>query len=485
MRTLFQPISILYFVFAVCVEVLPLWAQEAHAVWDAFPKASYHELRSGDRRIGKTTSRFQKKDQLLHFEEQSVMRITLFKTQQELSTQLKAVTSTDLQLQEFEYEMKSKDSQLQIRGRRQGNQLRIEKIQAGQSQIKDLFIQEPLLLSPMIRAYVVSQGLPSEGSRTFEAQLLEPSALTNIPMTIEVQPRKGSRTYDLRIEYLTHELKSQMDRTGRLLEERTEIAGMPVIAKPVSAEQYAQLQLKSTEMDLVEQARVRFPRLPNARELSTLTVEISGINLQNFQLNRHRQSLKGNQLTITKEKPPFQSAPAQSLVGRNDLQNYLKAEISIPVFDPKIQRKALELVGEESDLYQRALKIHQFVNSHLKKDPYVSLPDALEALEKGQGDCNEHATLFTALARAAGVPTRIVVGLVYSDSFYGGGQTGFYYHAWVEVFTGHEWVSMDPTWNQAPVDVTHIAFVEGGTDQQIQIASLMGRIELKRAENVR
>jgi len=104
------------------------------------------------------------------------------------------------------------------------------------------------------------------------------------------------------------------------------------------------------------------------------------------------------------------------------------------------------------------------------------LPDALEALETGEGDCNEHSVLYTALARAAGVPARIVVGLVYAND--GSGHAGFYYHAWVEVYTGNEWIAIDPTWDQVPADATHIAFVEGGVDEQIQIAALMGKIKL-------
>ena len=68
------------------------------------------------------------------------------------------------------------------------------------------------------------------------------------------------------------------------------------------------------------------------------------------------------------------------------------------------------------------------------------------------------------------------MGLVYGDQFYG--EPGFYYHAWVEVYTGKEWVAIDPTWNQIPADATHIAFVEGGLDQQVQVTALMGKIRL-------
>lgn len=447
---------------------------------DKFPREAYHQLKSNAQTIGKTASQLEKSGDLYRMGEESLMMITLFKKEQSLRTTMSVSSDTEFRIQEFRYGMSSGDSSIEITGQRQGNKLRLEKTQAGKKQIKDIFIEEPLLLSPMIRPYVVSKLLPLKASKVYQAQLLEPSALVVIPMTLTIEPQAGTQNYKLQIEYLTHKLSSTISSNGALLSESTEIAGMPVSASPVTKAQYAKLLIESTKLDLVEQAKVQFPKLSDSRTRASLRVRLSGVPLHNFQLNRHRQALSGNDLLITKEKAPLKSSPAQSLVGKNEFQKYLKAEISIPVFEPQIQRKAQEIVGQESDLLTRAKLIHQFVFKHLKKDPYVSLPDAMEALESGKGDCNEHATLFTALARAAGVPTRTVVGLVYSDSFYGGGEAGFYYHAWVEIFTGEQWLSMDPTWNQIPADVTHIAFVEGGADQQIQIASLMGKIKLEK-----
>ncbi len=44
----------------------------------------------------------------------------------------------------------------------------------------------------------------------------------------------------------------------------------------------------------------------------------------------------------------------------------------------------------------------------------LSIPSALEVLEQRAGDCNEHTVLFTALARAAGIPCRVATGLAWS-----------------------------------------------------------------------
>ena len=54
----------------------------------------------------------------------------------------------------------------------------------------------------------------------------------------------------------------------------------------------------------------------------------------------------------------------------------------------------------------------------------------------------------------------------------------FGYHAWNEVKIGKEWVVVDPTWQQFPADVTHIALAKGGLQAQSTLWSLMGRLSV-------
>ena len=61
----------------------------------------------------------------------------------------------------------------------------------------------------------------------------------------------------------------------------------------------------------------------------------------------------------------------------------------------------------------------------------VDTVTAVDALRERRGECQSHTYLFTALARVAGIPTKVVNGLVYSEDY-----GGFLYHAWPEVFVG-------------------------------------------------
>jgi transglutaminase-like putative cysteine protease len=149
----------------------------------------------------------------------------------------------------------------------------------------------------------------------------------------------------------------------------------------------------------------------------------------------------------------------------------LESEFNIESDDPAIIKKAKEIVGDEDNALTVARRLSIWVYRNLEKRPVLSIPSAIEVLRTRVGDCNEHATLLTALLRASGIPAKLSIGLTYTR-----GQ--FFYHAWTEAYIG-EWISIDATLNQLPVDATHIKLVEGNLDKQVAIAGLIGKLELK------
>jgi hypothetical protein len=111
------------------------------------------------------------------------------------------------------------------------------------------------------------------------------------------------------------------------------------------------------------------------------------------------------------------------------------------------------------------------VYNNLEKE-LVDTVTALDALHERRGECQSHTYLYTALARAAGIPTRIVNGLVYSKEY-----AGFLYHAWPEVYVG-EWRALDPTFGQSVVDATHIKLTEGAKDGPFGLMEFVGKVEI-------
>jgi transglutaminase-like putative cysteine protease len=128
-------------------------------------------------------------------------------------------------------------------------------------------------------------------------------------------------------------------------------------------------------------------------------------------------------------------------------------------------------VEEERDSIGVVRKISDWVYNNVEKAATLSIPNALDVLETRKGDCNEHSTLFAALARAAGIPTKIVLGVVFLEE-------KFYYHAWDEVFVG-SWIAVDPTLGQVPADASHIKFIEGDLSKTFEIIKVVGNIKLE------
>jgi transglutaminase-like putative cysteine protease len=108
------------------------------------------------------------------------------------------------------------------------------------------------------------------------------------------------------------------------------------------------------------------------------------------------------------------------------------------------------------------------MEKNIEKRPVLSVPNALDTLKNRAGDCNEHAALFAALARACGIPTRIETGLVYL-------RGRFYYHAWNAVFC-NDWITVDASMGQFPADVTHIRLALD--EDQTALVAAIGNIGL-------
>ncbi len=116
---------------------------------------------------------------------------------------------------------------------------------------------------------------------------------------------------------------------------------------------------------------------------------------------------------------------------------------------------ASQLTANSRDQFEKVARIAIWVNKNMEYDEQLvgQEHDAAWALQNKRGVCVEYSTLFAALARAAGIPTRYVTGYAYSDRF--GSWMG---HAWNEVYLG-EWAPVDSTWFE--VGTTDALHIEG------------------------
>lgn len=233
--------------------------------------------------------------------------------------------------------------------------------------------------------------------------------------------------------------------------------------------------LGRTAGDVIEATAISAGVAPSVRAPGTLRVRLDGPNLAGFALDGGRQALANGVLAITRE-------PASALVAdwslaapaaefRTRFAAELRAEPLLQVDDPAIVALAVRIAGDARDPAEVAARLTHWVHDSLEKVITVSIPSATQVLRTRRGDCNEHTQLFTALARAAGIPTRIATGLALVDG-------RFYYHAWPEVRL-RDWVAVDPTFGQFPADAAHLRFVIGGLSRQVELLRLVGTLQLE------
>jgi transglutaminase-like putative cysteine protease len=128
----------------------------------------------------------------------------------------------------------------------------------------------------------------------------------------------------------------------------------------------------------------------------------------------------------------------------------LEPTLLMPCLHPDVKGAASRAVAGETDARKAALRIADFVFSLAKEPPDEAGATALDILRERKGYCNEHALLFVALCRAAGIPARRCSGFVCIGDDWGA-------HAWAEIWVG-AWMGVDPTTDDVGTAARYLFF---------------------------
>jgi hypothetical protein len=213
-------------------------------------------------------------------------------------------------------------------------------------------------------------------------------------------------------------------------------------------------------------------------DVEQLLVRCEGIALDDFAVWDHAQRIVDSEtslIEITKVNPDLEAVPRLP-ISDSALAEFVEASPFVQSDDPRVVAAAREIVGEETNSWQVALRLFEWVDVEIENEAIASVPSAVDVLRTKKGDCNEHTVLYVALARAVGLPAKTNVGLVYKDGW-------FYYHAWPEVYVG-KWVRMDPTLGQSVADATHIKLTEGEIYRWADILPTIKKLKLDVVQTV-
>jgi transglutaminase-like putative cysteine protease len=127
-----------------------------------------------------------------------------------------------------------------------------------------------------------------------------------------------------------------------------------------------------------------------------------------------------------------------------------------------VREIARDVTAGERDPEKRVAALVAWMDTHISYEIATEVV-ASTVLRDGKGDCSEQSILFIALARAAKVPARHVLGLV--PTVTRDGDPAFGYHSWAEVAIDGRWVPVDPTWNEPVADATHLTLSVSDVDE--------------------
>ena len=413
------------------------------------------------------------------FYEDSVVALAMLGTPQTLRTALAAETDGDYALRRFRFTLVSPATIFSATGTSDDHVLSVRYGPQGQTSDLRLPLAAPIYLPSTLRPRVLA-GDRAPGTR-YTVPVFSPLALHNEPMTITID---GTETIDgpdgrvettrLVEEHQGIEAHVWIDPDGGVVREE---AALGFMLKREREEQ-ALAPLSGTPVDLARASKVPLAGdVDDARAATHLRLRVSGAAADRIPDDARRQRLHGDLLEITREDLPAPLPLPLALPASAEVTSAVGAAPFLEVDDPTLAARAKTIVGDAHDSVTAARRLVSWVADAIDKAPTVTVPSAREVLASRRGDCNEHSVLLAALARAAGIPARLVAGVVYAGD-------GFYYHAWTELWIG-AWVSADSVFDQMPVDATHVKLVEGGPEQQIALAGMIGKLAFRVEEDGR
>ena len=425
-----------------------------------------------DKKIGYTYSSLTPVGEQFVFTENSLLRLVVLDAPQTVRTSMRGHLGRDFVLRDVDFELSSGVGTLQASAVVDGKQLRLTLRTGKDVSQQTLPLDQPLYLPAPLRASLAAG--PLQPGREMEALVFDPTALRNDRMHIKVVGQEtvpqtsGREAWRVTEEFSGLQTTAWIDAKGTVLREE---GPMGFVLIQQSAEQAtAQDWTTEASLDVIASAAVPVTRLiADPRQLTTMKVRLSGINLDDVPSDVE-QLRDGAVVTVA--RPAMSSLQTYQLpYAGSEWASELVATPFLQADHPRIRTVARQAVGEESDALRAAGRLNDWVYESLRKVPTISIPNALQVLDMGEGDCNEHAVLFAALGRAVGIPTRVVAGAVYLDG-------AFLYHAWCEVWLG-QWVAIDPTFHQFPADATHLKFVVGGPEKHLAMMSVIGRLRIE------
>jgi hypothetical protein len=462
-------IAVIWFVFAgFKLKQYYLPPAEATYVAQAYrEKVGVNEYDYGiymrDTRIGHMKRMLVPTDKGMKIFEEGLMRMSFLGEKKDLRMNLYADLDRDFRLNAFVLQVLSDQEDLTIRGEMTGNVLAVATITKERKTNHTMVLKEKPLIPSAIVPYLVKSGYG--GSAALKVPVFDPSILGQYDADITLLgwekvtvDGEDIRAFHARTTFKGIELHAWIDESGGIVKEVSPIGIVVQKERAGKEADYLDVNLLAS----VETAG----SIANPRNASYLRAELDG-SADLLKVVARHQRMADRTFEIERGSLPRISLEPSAMLAPTPFINS---------DDTAIRASLPRILGSRTDARDRVDALMRWVNANMRKAPAFSVPMASDVFKRRVGDCNEHAVLFAAMARAAGIPCAIASGMVYSDDH-------FYYHAWNVVFVDGRWTDVDATFGQFPADATHIILAVGDITDGIEVLQFVRKAKIRILES--
>jgi hypothetical protein len=175
-------------------------------------------------------------------------------------------------------------------------------------------------------------------------------------------------------------------------------------------------------------------------------------------LSGGRQSLRADTVTVWRDGPQEESeAEARRALGPG---------WDLAVRDEEIRAAARLAVGNALTAGDSARALTRWVGQRVSTDlAPTAVGTALGTLRSRRGSPDGKARLLATLARASGIPARVVTGVAVLPE-------GIFAHSWTELWLGR-WIAADPTFGQMPASASLVRLSIGESSRPVDLLPLV------------
>ncbi len=391
--------------------------------------------------------------------------------------------AADLTLRSFRYDYHIDGSELKLSGRVDGPRLAVTIVSGGQPSEHVYALDEPLFPAAAVALLPLYRGLALGRELTYLVYDGQTQQLARVRQ--QIAGYETSQLFDgpaYRVETEMHGFRTTTwTRADGLPLFELGMGGVmiSVLEDEEAAKRYLATASLNKQEALIDYSIARVdPPIERPRAVRWMRLELDAPGVARAAPSGDAQSCTAiDPAAFRCEVSAARQGATKAALAEDERQRALGPTFTVQSNFPALRERAAEITRGSADDLERARRIVGWMDAHIEKVAVDSF-SALDVLESGKAECQGHAYLYAALARAAGVPTRVVNGIVYSAEF-----DGFLFHSWNESWIDGRWLPVDATFGQVGADAARLRLVNGELmSDLLPLLEWVGRIRVRDVE---